>query len=96
MENVAAVEIEIGSLRQLLLADFHKLLAKPSASHIFHRPDGDDLNKPKPDISFATKTGHFDLLPTQLGLTWLLKRAFECTHDATRLSTRVGKLFKRD
>ena len=50
MENDAAVEIEIGRLRHLLLDDFQKLLAKPSASHIFHRPD---------DHEATTKTGHF-------------------------------------
>jgi hypothetical protein len=33
-------------------------------SHRFHRLGGDELNKPKPDRSFATKTGHFHLLPT--------------------------------
>jgi hypothetical protein len=35
MENAAVEEIGIGGLRQLLIDDFHKLLAKPSASHIF-------------------------------------------------------------
>lgn len=64
MENAAAEEIRIAGLRQLLLDDFHKLLAKPSASHIFHRPDYHQPNKPKPDISLATKTGHFHLLRT--------------------------------
>ena len=43
MENDAAVEIEIGRLRHLL-DDFHKLLAKPSASHIFNRPDDHEPN----------------------------------------------------
>ena len=40
-------------------------LAKPCwVSHRFHRHGGDELNKPKPDRSFATKTGHFYLLLT--------------------------------
>ena len=29
-----------------------------------HRHGGDKLNKPKPDRSLATETGHFHLLPT--------------------------------
>ena len=32
--------------------------------HSSHRPGGDELNKLKPDRSFATKSGHFHLLPT--------------------------------
>ena len=30
----------------------------------FHRHGGDELYKPKPDTSLATKTGHFHLLLT--------------------------------
>src|SRR5262249_26270154 len=74
MKNAAAEEIGIGGLRQLLLDDFHKLLAKPLASHIFHRPDDHEPNNHKPDRSFATKPGHFYLLRTGVSCP----RAFLC------------------
>jgi hypothetical protein len=45
---------------------FPPQLAKPCwVSHRFHRLGGGQPNKPKPDRSFATKTGHFHLLPTR-------------------------------
>jgi hypothetical protein len=60
MENDAVVEIEIGGLRHLLLDDFHKLLAKPSASHIFHRPDDHGSNnKTGQIICYKTRTFSF-------------------------------------
>jgi hypothetical protein len=66
MENDAVVEIEIGGLWHLLLDDFHKLLAKPSASHIFHRPDDHGSNNKTGQIT-CYKTRTFSFTTDRLG-----------------------------
>jgi len=45
----------------------HSGLEKPAGfSHRFHRHGGDEPKTTKPDRSFATKTGHFYLLLTEV------------------------------
>jgi hypothetical protein len=43
----------------------HLLAKRCCVSHSFHRLGGYPTKTTKPDRSFATKTGHFYLLPTQ-------------------------------
>jgi hypothetical protein len=65
VETAAAMEIKKGGLRRHFLNRFPPLLANPAGFRTV--PTGSatvDFNKPKPDRSFATKTGHFNLLPT--------------------------------
>ena len=68
METAAAVEIRKGRLRRLLLIDFHRCSEKPTTtlgfSTVTTGPAAINLTTLKPDISLATKTGHFYLLPT--------------------------------
>ena len=60
METAAAVD-NISDLQVLPTAAWKSPAGFP---HSFHRPGGGQPNKPKPDRSLATKTGHFYLLPT--------------------------------
>jgi len=57
-------------------ADFPIELGNPAKKNagfpLFHRPDGCWLNL-KPDISLATKTGHFNLLPTGISLAHVFR-----------------------
>jgi hypothetical protein len=69
METAAAMEIEQGCLRRLFLDDFHRCLEKPRTTFGFSTvptgPAAINLTNLQPDRSFATKTGHFYLLPTE-------------------------------
>jgi hypothetical protein len=87
MENDAVVEIEIGGLWHLLLDDFHKLLAKPSASHIFHRPDHHGSNNKTGQITcYKTRTFSFT---TDRATHWR-RRIAEVTY------VRLGALEKKN
>src|SRR5208283_4144897 len=59
------------------------------------RLDDEESQKPKPDISLATKSGHFNLLRTRVTLTCVHKAGDTPTPSADELREKQGQLQAR-